>query len=346
MGKLKVAVLMGGRSEEREISLKTGTGIIHALDPERYEAVALDTGGTEAPILNSNGSGESPSPNAQHPTPDAQHPTPNTSVQPQGTLLNAVLQKQSHPDVVFMALHGKYGEDGTVQGMLELLNVPYTGSGVLTSALAMNKAMTKRLFKSEGIPTPPFIVLDDPEKAPYVADYFALPIVVKPNQQGSSFGMTIVQEKEGLKPAVELALKYDGEALLEKYIRGTEITVAVLGNRDPKTLPVIEIAPKRDFYDFEAKYTPGHTEFHIPARIDPQQAKLAADYALRAHKLLGCRGVSRVDMIMDTEGIWVLEVNTIPGMTATSLVPKAAAAAGITYSQLCDRLIELALEDR
>lgn len=356
MGKLKVAVLMGGRSEEREISLKTGTGIVNALDPEKYEAVALDTGGLEAPILNRNGSQA-----AANALPDGENSpeaSPNAEigegredisgaalVAPKETLFDAVLRKQNRPDVAFLALHGRYGEDGTVQGMLELCGIPYTGSGVLASALAMNKAMTKRLLKSDGIPTPPFLVLSDPDKAPYVADYFALPLVVKPNQQGSSFGMTIVQEKKDLKPAVELAIRYDHEALLEKYIRGTEITAAVIGNRDPQVLPLIEITPKRDYYDFEAKYTPGNTDFHIPARIPPDQIRRASEYALRAHKLLGCRGVSRVDMILDEAEIWVLEVNTIPGMTATSLVPKAAAAAGISYAELCDRLIELALED-
>jgi D-alanine-D-alanine ligase len=356
LGKLKVAVLMGGRSEEREISLKTGTGIVNALDPERYDAVALDTGGQETPILNGNGS-ESPVTRPEVNMTDNVTPLPELGegpgvratpslIAPQGNLIDSVLQKQNRPDVVFMALHGKYGEDGTVQGMLELLGIPYTGSGVLASALAMNKAMTKRLFAAEGIPSPPFIVLDDPEKAPYVGDYFALPIVVKPNQQGSSFGMTIVREKEGLKTAVELALRYDTEALLEKFVRGREITVAVLGGRDAEALPPIEIAPRRDFYDFEAKYIPGNTDFHIPARISDEEARLASEYALRAHKLLGCRGVSRVDMIIDEEGIWVLEVNTTPGMTATSLVPKAAAAAGMTYAALCDRLIDLALEDR
>ena len=344
MEQLKVAVLMGGRSAERGISLKTGTGILRALDPERFQVLALDTGGEIAPLTNGNGtetSGESET------TIEGDAASTSTAlVQPEGTLLDAVTRKQERPDVVFIALHGQYGEDGTVQGMLELMGIPYTGSGVLASALAMNKAMTKKIFTNEGIPTPPFIVLDDPEKAPYVADYFALPLVVKPNQQGSSFGMTIVREKEGLRPAVEKALRYDREALLEKFIPGREITAAVLGNRDPQVFPLIEIAPKRDFYDFDAKYVPGNTDFHIPARISPAEERLASNYALRAHKALGCRGVSRVDMIVGEDGIWTLEVNTIPGMTATSLVPKAAAAIGMSYSQLCDRLIELALEDR
>jgi D-alanine-D-alanine ligase len=342
LGKLKVAVLMGGRSEERMISLKTGTGILNALDPERYHAIALDTGGEHPSLSNASADGETPSLPSEE-----SGDSPGTALaHPQGDLLDSVTRKKDRPDVVFIALHGKYGEDGTVQGMLELMGVPYTGSGVLASALAMDKAMSKRLFAAEGIPTPPFVTLDDPEKAPFIADYFALPLVVKPNEQGSSFGMTIVKEKNELQSAVEKALRYDKTALVEKYIPGKEITAAVLGNRDPEVLPLVEIAPKRDFYDFEAKYTPGNTDFYIPARLSPDQERLAKGYALKAHKALGCRGVSRIDMIAGDEGLWVLEVNTIPGMTATSLVPKAAAAAGIDYSRLCDRLIELAMEDR
>jgi D-alanine-D-alanine ligase len=229
--------------------------------------------------------------------------------------------------------------------MLELMGIPYTGSGVLASALAMDKAMSKKLFVSEGIPTPPFITLDDPEKAPFITDYFALPLVVKPNQQGSSFGMTIVREKDQLRSAVEKALRFDKKALVEKFIPGKEITAAVLGNKDLEALPLVEIVPKREFYDFEAKYEASGTEYFIPARITPEQERLAKDYAIRAHKALGCRGVSRVDIIVADDGLWALEVNTIPGMTATSLIPKAAAHAGISYSQLCERLIELALED-
>jgi D-alanine-D-alanine ligase len=342
LGKLKVAVLMGGRSEEREISLRTGTGILRALDPERYQALALDTGGEHLPLSN----GSSPDSLSSGATEEPDPPSTTALTKPQATLLDTVFEKQNRPDVVLIALHGKYGEDGTVQGMLELMGIPYTGSGVLASALAMDKAMTKKLFTAEGIPTPPFVALDDPHKAPFIADYFALPLVVKPNQQGSSYGMTIVRDKEELGPAVEKALRFDKEALVEKFVPGKEITAAVLGNKEPEVLPLIEIAPKRDFYDFEAKYTPGNTDFYIPARISDEEARLATDYALRSHKALGCRGVSRVDMIVAEDGIFVLEVNTIPGMTATSLVPKAAAAAGMTYSQLCDRLIELALEDR
>ncbi len=329
---------MGGRSEERDISLKTGRGILNALDPARYDAYALDT----VAELKEDGAEVAPGGGGD----TASVSTPPVFVAPQRSLLEVMGRPAERPDVVFIALHGKYGEDGTVQGMLELLGVPYTGSGVLASALAMNKAMSKRLFAAEDIPTPPFVALDDPEKAPFVGNYFALPLVVKPNQQGSSFGMTIVQHKSELKAAVAKALEFDREALIEKFIPGREITAAVLGGKDPQVLPLIEIAPKRNFYDFEAKYTPGATEFHIPARITAEERRAAEEIALKAHRALGCAGVSRVDMMVADDGIWALEVNTIPGMTATSLVPKAAAAAGLPYAQLCDRLIQLALEDR
>ena len=334
MGKLKVVVLMGGRSEEREISLKTGSGILRALNPDRYDVIALDTGGVMPPLSSREAEAALSGSSMDGVAPIA------------GTLVERVMERKERPDVVFIALHGKYGEDGTVQGMLDLVDIPYTGSGVLASALAMNKAMSKKIFKAEGIPTPPFILLDSAAGADHVADYFALPLVVKPNRQGSSHGMTIVRERAALRPAVEKALRHDDEALIEKFIGGREITAAVLGNRDPQVLPLVEIAPKHEFFDFEAKYTPGQSDYFVPARLADADARAAREYALRAHKALECRGISRVDMIVDDEGVWVLEVNTIPGMTPTSLVPKAAAAVGISYADLCEQLIQFATEAR
>jgi D-alanine-D-alanine ligase len=259
------------------------------------------------------------------------------------------------PDVVFIALHGKGGEDGTIQGMLELLGLPYTGSGVLASALAMDKSMTKRLFRTHGIP-----VIDDvqierghclPESALVARVEAALggfPVFVKPNAEGSTFGCTLVTAPEQLAAAIAEALRYDRRALIEKYIQGTEITVGVLGNAGEEdglqALPIIEIVPKSAFYDYESKYAEGGSEHIIPARISHALTRRAQDIALQCHELLGCRGMSRTDMIVAGDRLYVLEVNTIPGMTPTSLLPQAAAYAGIPFSALLDRLIASALK--
>jgi D-alanine-D-alanine ligase len=258
------------------------------------------------------------------------------------------------PDVVFIALHGKGGEDGTIQGMLELLGLPYTGSGVLASALAMDKAMTKHLFRSAGIP-----VLEDLlvrrgqalDPAALTAGVCQLlggfPVFVKPNAEGSTFGCTLVASSAELPGAIEIALQYDALAIIERYARGMEITVGVLGNTGEaeglEALPVIEIVPKAAYYDYESKYAEGGSEHIIPARLSEALLRRAQEIALRCHELLGCRGMSRTDMIVAGQELVVLEVNTIPGMTPTSLLPQAAAHAGIPFSQLLDRLIASAL---
>lgn len=311
---------MGGRSSEREISLKTGEQVAKALEAKGHEVVKLD--------LN------------EHLVMDLQ---------------------SADPDVVFIALHGRYGEDGCIQGMLEILGIPYVGSGVLASALAMDKEMSKKIFRLEGIPTPASYCVERRtyralKETPKVNDIvttlekrFKYPFVVKPNSQGSTIGLSVVAERSELLAALENAFEYDSRVLIEEYIKGIEITVGIIGNENPRALPVIEIVPLTGFYDYKTKYTKGLSEHIIPARIGEHATKKAKDLALRAHCALGCSGMSRVDMIVSSEGnqneVYVLEVNTIPGMTETSLVPDAARAAGIEFPELVDMLIGFALEN-
>jgi len=233
--------------------------------------------------------------------------------------------------------------------MLDLLGIPYTGSGVLASALAMNKIMSKKIFEREGIPTPDWVPLRAADRAlapQTILERIGLPCVVKPACEGSTIGITIVRNEEELAPALETAFQYGPEALAERFIAGTEITGPVLGNDDARVLPLVEIVPAGGFYDYQAKYTPGATEEIVPARIPEAQAARARSLTLAAHHALGCRGFSRVDMMASPDEVYVLEVNSIPGFTDTSLVPRAAEAEGISFPQLVGRIIELALEDR
>ncbi|MBN1458423.1 MAG: D-alanine--D-alanine ligase [Armatimonadetes bacterium] len=333
MGKLRVTVLSGGTSSEREVCLMSGRRVLQALDPTRYDAQLVDL----ADITDGRASGLAAALLSSSPAPARSSSEP------------AVETANGRPDVVFIALHGGAGENGTVQGMLELLGVPYVGSGVLASALAMNKVMAKRIFEREEVPTPKWVVARASERtevAQRVASFVGAPCIVKPVAEGSTIGITLVHEASQLLAALETAWRYGPEALIEEFIAGTEITGPVLGNDDARVLPLVEIVPKGGFYDYEAKYTPGATEEIVPARIPENIAARARELTLRAHHALGCRGISRVDMIATADEVYVLEVNTIPGLTETSLVPRAAEAEGMSFSQLVSRLIELALEDR
>ena len=309
--RLRVAVLMGGMSAEREVSLKTGTKVVQALDPARYEVITVD-------------------------------PRPRD----EGCeWLETMAREQV--DVAFIALHGRFGEDGTIQGLLELLGIPYTGSGVLSSALAIHKVRSKQIYRSAGIPTPESVELDRSMDAVAMREWmdnFPIPAVVKPSREGSTIGVTIVRSRDQMAPAVEMAFQHDASVLIERFVAGIEITASVLGNDHPQALPLIEIVPRSGFYDYEMKYTPGATEEIVPARISPEQTEQAQNLAIQAHLALGCRGVSRTDMIVAPDEIWVLETNTIPGMTETSLLPRAAAGAGISFTRLVERIIAHALE--
>ena len=241
-------------------------------------------------------------------------------------------------DAAFIALHGRWGEDGTVQGLLELLQIPYTGSGVLASALAMNKIKAKEIFRFHDIPTPDFIT---PHEGEFSSEPpFPPPWVAKPASEGSTIGVGIVMERSGLEEAIRTAQGYDREVLVERFIDGKELTVGIL-NGEP--LPVIEIAPQEGFYDYEAKYTPGKTQYLCPAPISEEKQGEVQEISLKAYHCLGCHGCARVDLRLSDDGeAFVIEVNTVPGMTETSLVPKAAAQRGISFPHLVEAILEQA----
>ena len=304
-----IGVLMGGYSSEREISLKSGKAVLDALQAAGYRASGLDlTAREEERILE--------------------------------TIQTAAI------DVAFIALHGRLGEDGTIQSILERAAIPYPGSGVAASRLAINKAKTQSLLKAKGIPVADFAVVIN-EAALDIAKILqnlTLPLVVKPACEGSSIGIVVVREKENLEVALREAFRYGNEVLVERYLPGKELTVGILGNG---ALPVVEICPKNKFFDFTAKYQPGMTDYVVPAAIPRETAILAQQAAWAAHEALGCEDFSRVDIILDENGSpHVLEVNTIPGFTATSLLPKAARAAGLDFTELCLKLIRSAYEKK
>jgi D-alanine-D-alanine ligase len=308
MKKLTVALLSGGVSSEREVSLHSGDQVYEALDKKKYHVLRYD---------------------------------PKTD-------LPRLVNDASRIDVALIILHGPYGEDGTVQGLLELLNIPYQGSGVLGSALAMNKLATKKLYEKAGLPVPLYKIQapDEELDVDTCVKQFGLPLVVKPVEGGSSVGMSIVRSAEDLKGALNHAFSFDDTGLIEAYIDGMELTAGVIGNKELEALPIIEIIPDdaHEFFDYEAKYTAGITQEICPARIDDELTLKAQSYAKIAHQALFCKGYSRTDMILKGRDIYVLETNTIPGMTATSLLPQAAQKAGINFSQLLDKLLELGLE--
>lgn len=347
--KIRVAVLMGGTSSERPISLTTGQMILKALDPDRYAVTGIDT--AELFALPGDSALQRPAITAavfdESDREEEQEMQALIGVSGQEVLPASV----ERPDVVFIALHGKGGEDGTLQGMLETMGLPYTGSGVLASALAMNKSMTKRLFRSEGIPVIAEVRVHRgqvPAPDTLIASVEAalgFPVFVKPNEEGSTFGASLVKSPDQLVAAVNTALEYDKVVLIERYVRGVEVTAGVLGNAGDtlEALPLVEIVPKAEYYDFESKYSDGGSEHMIPARLTAAQTQQVQETALRCHTLLGCRGVSRTDFIVTEDQMFVLEVNTIPGMTPTSLLPQAANHSGISFSALLDRLIADAL---
>jgi D-alanine-D-alanine ligase len=306
--KKTIALLSGGISSEREVSIKSGQQVFEALDKEKYDIRRYD---------------------------------PKTD-------LSRLMADAAQIDAALIILHGPYGEDGTVQGMLELLDIPYQGAGVLGSALAMNKLAAKHIYEKWGLPIPAYVAVnaDGRPDANDLADTLGLPLVVKPVAAGSSIGMSIVRQRREIGPALDKAFAQDATVIVEAYIDGIEVTGGVLGNTALEALPLIEIIPNQDhlFFDYHAKYTAGATDEICPARIDPALTEKAQSYAKTAHQALFCQGYSRTDMMVRDGDIFVLETNTIPGMTPTSLFPQAAQAAGITFSQLLDRLIELGIQ--
>ena len=329
---MKVAVLMGGRSSEREISLRTGQGVAQALRNLGHDVTSVDA--ADGAVLPA-GKEESSAPKREV-----------VLKQPVSSMLTAVMSPAVRDsDVVFIALHGTYGEDGTIQAALELAGKVYTGSGVLASAVAMDKAMSKRVFEREAIPTPHWIVLESgvPGRTIDTSLLGGFPLIVKPNAEGSTVGLSIVKHPSELDAALEIAGRHDHQILVEQYIEGRELTVAVVGE---EAFPIVEIKPKSGFYDYEAKYTKGKTEYICPAVLDKELGRHVRELAVECAAALGCRGVVRVDFRLSEEDeANVLEVNTVPGLTPTSLVPMAAAAKGLTYDQLVGRMVDMARAD-
>ncbi len=298
----RVGVLMGGWSAEREVSLRTGEGVATALESRGHDVVRLVWEG-EGPGLDE-------------------------------TVRGAGI------DVVFVALHGRGGEDGCVQGMLELMGIPYTGSGVLASALAMDKLKAKEMFRLHNVPTPPYYVATraDLDELEEMHGSFGFPAIVKPRREGSSVGLAKAANMAELSDAIERALAFDEHALVERFVKATEVHVGVLAGR---VLGAIEVVPRDGLYDYRAKYTAGMTEYIAPPRLPATRLRGVMNLAERAARALGCAGACRVDLLVtEGENEYVLEVNTLPGMTPTSLLPKIAAGAGLDYPSLCEAILE------
>ena len=299
----KIGVLLGGLSSEREVSLASGNAILKALREKGYHPVAVDVGRDVAEQIHKHG-----------------------------------------VELAFIALHGRFGEDGAIQGMLEVMGIPFTGSGILASALGMNKTVSKQIFRSQGFLVGPYEVVysGDADKVASVLEQIKYPVVVKPHAEGSSVGVSLVFKKEDVAPAVGLAFKYGNEILIEKFIKGKEVQVGILGDR---ALGAIEIVPKRAFYDYAAKYEMGMSDHFFPARISADAYARTLEAGLAAHRAIGCRGYSRVDFILDESGApYILEVNTLPGMTATSLLPEIAKGSAISFPDLVEEIVRLAVE--
>jgi D-alanine-D-alanine ligase len=296
----RVAVLMGGNSSEREISLVTGNNVLAALQRAGVDAYGVDVGENIIDQL-----------------------------------------RNDRPDRVFIALHGPGGEDGEIQGLLQWMKIPFTGSGVASSALTMNKVTTKCVWECNGIPTPPMVVVGHNPDYLEAVKKIGLPLCVKPSNEGSSFGVTRVDDWSQLDAAIESARKYHFEIMIEPWIEGRELTVGVVGNY---ALPIIEIRPKIGMYDYQSKYVKGSTDYFCPAPISDALSSAIRAISLRAFQLTGCRGWGRIDLMLDNQDrFWLLEVNTIPGMTETSLVPKAAKAEGVDFDQLVYEIIWLSV---
>ncbi|MBI3872838.1 MAG: D-alanine--D-alanine ligase [candidate division Zixibacteria bacterium] len=334
---VKVLVLAGGRSAERDVSLASGAAVSRALAQAGGEVLTLDPGGLKRAVGWNDAASAQPigaaPPAGAHAAPGAAALTPS----------DLSLDDLRAVDVVFIALHGGDGENGRLQALLDMARIPYTGSGMQACALAMDKHAAKRIFVAEGIPTPPWRILSESDEYSFdeITDALGKPLIVKPNSQGSSVGMNRVETKSQWDKALTEAFRWDERVLVEEYIAGRELTVAVLGE---EALPVVEIIPADGLYDYEHKYTSGQSEYVCPAQLSPAQIRALQEQGLEAFRALGCRGYARVDFRLSNDGHpYCLEVNTAPGMTATSLVPKAAKAAGIEFPELLQRICRLAM---
>ncbi|MEP6780493.1 MAG: D-alanine--D-alanine ligase [Gemmatimonadaceae bacterium] len=337
---MKITVLLGGVSSERDVSLSSGLRIAVALRERGHDITCLDPADgvmsreTEAALLAS-GVGSAP------PTIEQLANLSSRSLSP----VLGTLPEITNADCVFIALHGGQGEDGTVQAVLDMAGVAYTGCGHLASALSMDKQLSKVVMHAAGVATPDWIMAPTPGTAPElvaedVKSFLGWPVIVKPSKQGSTVGLSIVHEPDELAAAVREAFRFDDEVILERFVPGRELTVAILGEQ---VLPTIEIVPVKELYDYECKYTPGMAREFV-AELLPETETLLAEQSLTAFKALKLRGYARLDFRLDPSGqCWCLEANTLPGMTPTSLIPQAAAAAGVLFPELCERIVQLAL---
>jgi D-alanine-D-alanine ligase len=307
----RIAVLMGGTSGEREVSLKSGTAVSAALQTLGHDVLEIDVGENVVAQLD---------------------------------------DLKGKVEAAFIALHGRFGEDGTIQGLLELLRIPYTGSGVMASAIAINKVMSKQTFRANAIPVAEDVMVAAREietrgvakVAEGIARDLGFPSIVKPNCEGSTLGVMTARNAEELESALSAAIEYDDLLLVERCIEGREMTVGLLGE-EPVVLPVLEVVSNKGIYDYECKYSKGMTEYRVPAPIGEELARRLQRLSLRAHIALGCEGFSRVDFMVDErEACYCLEINTIPGMTELSLIPKAAAAAGLSFNQVVECIVKTA----
>ena len=310
MGRLHIGLIAGGCSGEREISLRSGEAVFNALDKGKYQVTRYD---------------------------------------PRDGLVT-LIEDREKIELAFVLLHGKFGEDGCIQGFLELLGIPFVGSGVLPSAMAHHKKTAKEVYKSAGLRVAKDVVLfaGEPFSVKHIMDDLGPATVVKPIAEGSSLGMSICRSEEELLEGIGSAFQYDQEVMVEAYVNGREVTCCVLGNRTLEALPLIEIVPNPEyaFFDYQAKYTPGAAKEICPAPLSSALSEKVEFCAKEAHKALKCKVWSRTDMIIEDEEVYLLETNTIPGMTETSLVPLAARTAGVSMSQLVDKLVVLSLEER
>jgi D-alanine-D-alanine ligase len=338
---MKITVLMGGASSERNVSLASGLRIAAALRSRGHEVIAYDPSKgmitpDEERKLNESGVGREP-------------PSPESLAETTGGSFLPALERQpelANADVVFLGLHGGQGEDGTLQALLDMAHIKYTGSGHLSSALAMDKDLSKKLFRAEGVSTPDWLMA--PASIEEVERTLGLPVVVKPSKQGSTVGLTVVKERGQFEAAVKEAWRFDDEVMIEQFIPGRELTVGVLGDR---VFPVGEIKPKHEIYDYECKYTPGMAEEEFPADLTPEQTAEVQKQALAAFRALKLGGCARIDFRLassdDDSGkggsdFYCLEANTLPGMTELSLIPQGALASGMSFAELCEEIVNLA----
>jgi D-alanine-D-alanine ligase len=337
---MKITVLLGGVSSERDVSLSSGLRIAVALRERGHEVTCLDpadgilTRDAELALLDG-GVGSAP------PSLERLAGLAARSLSP----VLGTLPEITNADCVFIALHGGQGEDGTVQAVLDMAGVPYTGSGHLASALAMDKQLSKVIMHAAGVATPDWLMAPSPDSGVEVVPedvkgFLGWPVIVKPSKQGSTVGLSIVHEPDELAAAIALAFQFDDEVMLERFVPGRELTVAILGEQ---VLPTIEIVPVKELYDYECKYTPGMAREFV-ADLLPATEAMLAEQSLKAFRALKLRGYVRLDFRLDPAGqCWCLEANTLPGMTPTSLIPQAAAAAGVLFPELCERIVQLAL---